>query len=595
MVTILIGLLGGFITGISPCILPVLPVIFLSGGAQSARGESGASTSNLIGVGGGNLIGNSTSGNLIGTPGSSSAGARANSAPNSSPTSVAKVSRWRPYFVVGGLVLSFTFFTLLGSTLLNLLRLPQDTIRWAGIIMLATLGVAMLFPRFMELLEKPFERFGRRETKSSNGFVLGLVLGAAYVPCAGPVLAAIAVAGSTGMIGADTALLALSFSIGTAIPLLFFALAGRHLAERISAFRSRQRGIRIGAGIALIALSIGMVFNLPAYLQRALPDWTASAQEKTESLLHGSNEGACADGATELGNCGPLAQISPVAWLNTAQEKPVSVKGKVSLIDFWAYSCINCQRSIPGVEKLYETYKNAGLEVIGVHSPEYAFEKEVRNVRAAVKDLGITYPVAVDSNLTTWTNFDNHYWPAHYLADSTGQVRAIKYGEGGEANTEKLVRQLLKEANPKVELPAAVFSSDDQATSSPRSPETYLGAQRAQYAVGEPITLGEHRATLPADIPLNRFAIGGGWKVDDQSITPSGPGAQLKLNWFGKQANLVASGSGKIRWQMGNKKGEVNVPDVPNMITLIEETDGTEGVLTLSVDPGVALYSFTFG
>ncbi|MDP9800570.1 cytochrome c biogenesis protein CcdA/thiol-disulfide isomerase/thioredoxin [Arcanobacterium wilhelmae] len=591
MVTILIGLLGGFITGISPCILPVLPVIFLSGGAQSAR-NSAPAPANLIGVGGGaNLIG----GNAI-APGASAApasAAPASAAPASMSTQ-SEPSRWRPYLVVGGLVLSFTFFTLLGSTVLNLLRLPQDTIRWAGIVMLAALGIAMLFPRFMELLERPFERFGKREAKSSNGFVLGLVLGAAYVPCAGPVLAAIAVAGSTGKIGADTALLALSFSVGTAIPLLFFALAGRRLAERISAFRRCQKAIRIGAGIALIALSIGMVFNLPAYLQRALPDWTASAQQKTETLLHGTASGACTDGASELGNCGPLAKIEGVSWFNTPGDAPITTDGKVTLVDFWAYSCINCQRSIPGVEKLYETYKDAGLNVIGVHSPEYAFEKEERNVRAAAKDLGITYPVAVDSDLTTWTNFDNHYWPAHYLADSAGQLRAIKYGEGGEATTEKLVRELLRDANPKVSLPAPVFTSDDAGARNPRTPETYLGAARAEYFVGEPITLGEHDAKLPGDVPENRFAIGGKWTVDGEKITAA-KGAQVALNWFGRQVHVVASGNGTIRWEMNGKSGELSVPDVPNKITVVDVPDGTSGVLTLSVDPGVSLYSFTFG
>ncbi|WP_124054299.1 cytochrome c biogenesis protein CcdA [Arcanobacterium ihumii] len=616
MITILIGLLGGFITGISPCILPVLPVIFLSGGAQSARAVSPLG----VALPKNNIIGQGTRLPLAGheSPGQNSTAALSSGAPPSAPNSVNEPSRWRPYLVVAGLVLSFTAFTLLGSTLLNLLHLPQDTIRWAGIFMLAVLGIAMLVPQFMEFLEKPFQRFGRGKSKSNNGFVLGLVLGAAYVPCAGPVLAAIAVAGSTGEIGTDTIALAVSFSVGTAIPLLFFALAGRKLTERISAFRRRQKAIRIGAGLALIALSVGMVFNLPAYLQRALPDWTASIQQQTEKYLHAGSVGPCVDGAEALADCGTLAPIEGVTWFNTPNNESVSTQGKVTLIDFWAYSCINCQRSIPGIEKLYETYKNAGFNVIGVHSPEYAFEKEERNVRSAAKELGITYPVAVDSNLVTWTNFNNHYWPAHYLADARGQLRAIKYGEGGEGTTEKLVRELLKEANPNVSLPAPVFTSDaDDASSTPRSPETYLGADRARYAVGEPITLGEHDARFPSDIPQNRFAISGKWKVSEQSISPIGGGedapsvdgtsksqdampntgqpAQLKLHWFGKQVNVVASGSGKIRWEMNGKSGEVSVPDVPNLIALVEDNGGTDGILTLTVDPGVELYSFTFG
>mgnify|MGYP003362460305 CR=1 FL=1 len=182
---VLIGLLGGLITGISPCILPVLPVIFLSGGAQSAR-----------------------------------------DADTRSGTGEPPVSRWRPYLVVAGLVISFTAFTLLGSTLLNLLHLPQDAIRWAGIVLLALIGVGMIIPRVMEILERPFARFQRSGSAGpSNGLLLGLVLGAAYVPCAGPVLAAVSVAGSTGRIGADTITLAIAFGLGTAVPLLAFALA----------------------------------------------------------------------------------------------------------------------------------------------------------------------------------------------------------------------------------------------------------------------------------------------------------------------------------------------------------------------------------
>ena len=314
---------------------PVLPVIFFSGGAQGAR-------------------------------------------PGSEQT---VPSRWRPYLVVAGLVTSFTVFTLLGSTLLNLLHLPQDVIRWAGIVLLALIGVGMIIPRVMEVMERPFARFQKAGShRPGNGLVLGLVLGAAYVPCAGPVLAAVSVAGSTGRIGADTVTLAVSFGLGTAVPLLAFALAGRGITQRLKAFRTRQRGVRITAGALMIALSVGLVFDLPAVLQRALPDYTASLQAGTDQALRGSSgagtNGACLDGATELADCGPLPDVTGiVAWLNTPGEQPLSqadLAGKVRLIDFWAYSCINCQRSIPGIQALHDTYADSGLQVIGVHSPEYA-------------------------------------------------------------------------------------------------------------------------------------------------------------------------------------------------------------------------------
>ena len=557
---VLIGLLGGLITGISPCILPVLPVIFLSGGAQSARAqdEDGAPA----------------------------------------------VSRWRPYLVVAGLVISFTTFTLLGSTLLNLLHLPQDVIRWAGIVLLALIGIGMIIPRVMEIMERPFARFQRSGSSNpTNGFLLGVVLGAAYVPCAGPVLAAVSVAGSTGRIGADTVTLALSFGLGTAIPLLGFALAGRGLTERLKAFRRRQRTVRVTAGAVMLALSVALVLDLPAALQRALPDYTASLQARTDSVLHGKTGvgegGTCVDGADELAHCGQLPRIDGVnAWLNTPGERPLADgdrAGKVNLVDFWAYSCINCQRSIPGIQKLHETYGDLGLQVIGVHSPEYAFEKEVDNVRGGAADLGITYPVAVDSDLVTWRNFDNHYWPAHYLADSKGELRQVKFGEGGEATTERLVRELLREANPDVQLPAPVFTDDEPAVNGPRTPETYLGSARANNIAGDRLSNGTSSYSFPDKQASDTFSLDGRWNVSAQSISPEGGAARLRLRYQGKQVNLVASGEGDITYTTGGEKRTVHVSGVPNSIELVSTEDTREGTLDLEASEGLSLYSFTFG
>ena len=556
---VLIGLLGGLITSISPCILPVLPVIFLSGGAQGARARDG----------------------------------------DEAPAT----SRWRPYLVVAGLVISFTAFTLLGSTLLNLLHLPQDVIRWAGIVLLALIGVGMIIPKVMEILERPFARFQRSGSAGpSNGFLLGLVLGAAYVPCAGPVLAAVSVAGSTGRIGADTITLAIAFGLGTAVPLLAFALAGRRLTERLKAFRRRQRAVRVSAGALMLALSAALVLNLPAVLQRALPDYTAPLQAGIDNALRGGEGagegGRCVDGASDLAHCGQLPRIDGItAWFNTPGEQPLTDAdraGKVTLVDFWAYSCINCQRSIPGIQKLHEVYGDAGLQVIGVHSPEYAFEKEVGNVRGGAADLGITYPVAVDSDLVTWRNFDNHYWPAHYLADSTGELRQVKFGEGGEATTEKLVRELLREADPDVELPDPVFTDDEPAVSGPRTPETYLGSARARNVAGQ-LTEGTSSYTFPDMQGADTFSLDGTWNVAEQSISPDGGAARLRLRYQGKQVNLVASGEGDITYTTGGEKRTIHVSGVPNSIELVSTEETQEGTFDLEASEGLSLYSFTFG
>ena len=555
-----IGLLGGLITGISPCVLPVLPVILLSAGAQGVRSDDEEDSGGFA-------------------------------------------SRFHPYLVVTGLVVSFTVFTLLGSTLLSLLHLPQDLIRWIGIVMLALIGLGMMVPKVMETLERPFARFQRfgGSKNPSNGFLLGLVLGAAYVPCAGPVLAAVAVAGATGRIGVDTVALAVSFAVGTAIPLLAFALAGRGITERIRAFRTRQRAIRVTAGVVMLGLAVALVLDAPAALQRRLPDYTASLQARTDSLLHGDSTGACRPGATALGDCGPLPAIDgAVAWINTPSNQPLTQKdrsGKVTLVDFFAYSCINCQRSIPGVEKLHQTYAEYGLQVIGVHSPEYAFEKEVDNVRGGVERLGITYPVAVDSNLTTWSNFNNHYWPAHYLADAQGNVRQTHVGEGGEATTEKHVRELLKQANPNVSLPAPVFSEvdDDAGTDSPRTPETYLGSSRASGFAQGALQKGRHSFSFPSDLKADTFALDGTWKVDSQSIAPAdGPG-RLRLSYRGKQVNLVVSGEGDLTWRVNGRTHTAHVSGVPNGMELVRTDEVGSGVLELQASPGLELYSFTFG
>ncbi|USR78889.1 cytochrome c biogenesis protein CcdA [Arcanobacterium pinnipediorum] len=580
MSLILIGLLGGFITGISPCILPVLPVIFLSGaqGAQTSNKPAQSMGGNFISLG--------------------------DSTPSATPTVTTAnkpVSKWHPYAVVGGLVLSFTAFTLFGSALLTLLNLPQDFIRWAGVIMLMLIGIAMLIPRLMELLEKPFARFANtNSSNSSNGFWLGVVLGAAYVPCAGPVLAAVSVAGTTGQIGVDTVMLAVSFGIGTSIPLLFFALSGQKLTERISAFRTRQQLIRVIAGLAMIGLAFGIIFDLPAKVQRALPDWTASLQQSTESLYASDNDGPCVDGADHLADCGPLPEISgAIAWFNTPGNEPLDKAewtNNVTLVDFWAYSCINCQRSIPGVEKLYKTYKDSGLKVIGVHSPEYAFEKVAENVKAGGDSLGITYPIAVDSNLVTWQNFDNHYWPAHYLSDAKGQLRAIKYGEGGEATTEKLVRELLRDANPGIELPEPIFSeADNSSTLSERSPETYLGAARAQYYAQGKLVAGKLSATFPEKLASDTFALDGTWQVSAQSITPVDEAGRLRLSWRGAHVYLVASGEGDITWTEDGTERTLTISGVPNAHEIVSAPHGSAGVIELNVSPGVELYSFTFG
>ncbi|RLP76373.1 cytochrome c biogenesis protein DipZ [Mycetocola tolaasinivorans] len=583
----LIGVVGGLITGISPCILPVLPVIFFSGGAESARGGTAAA----------------------------SAASSASSTPGGTATSTPAVrvaSRWRPYQVVAGLVVSFSIFTLLGSLILSLLGLPQDVLRWAALIVLVLIGLGLIFEPLQHLLERPFARFPQRAVKPTRrGFGLGLALGAVYVPCAGPILAAITVAGSTGKIGWETVVLTVSFALGTSIPLLFFALAGRRVAERVKAFRTRQKGIRITGGILMIALAIGLVFNVPQALQRLIPDYTAGLQdgfnnsEQVKALDLGglvTDENKelsnCSNGSAELQNCGPAPALRGISqWFNTKDGAPIALsdlKGKVVLVDFWAYSCINCLRSVPHVSAWAKAYQDAGLTVIGVHSPEYAFEKVPENVAAAIKEQGVTYPVALDNQLSTWTAYRNRYWPAHYLIDASGTVRQIQFGEGGYATTEKLIRQLLTDAQPGVKLPGTTETTDDTPQAGSTTPETYLSPTKmVNFGGTEPYTLGDATFTFPQKLAKDTFALDGDWNLTSQGITSSS--GSIKLAYTAREIRMVLGGSGSVTVTDSSGTRTVDVSGPPGSYRIFESAKSSTGELTVHVNGGVDAYSFTFG
>jgi cytochrome c biogenesis protein CcdA/thiol-disulfide isomerase/thioredoxin len=571
----LIGFLGGLITGISPCILPVLPVIFFSG-TQSARVESGGGV-----------------------------------AVETKPT---LSDRLRPYRVIAGLVLSFSVVTLAGSALLSLLHLPQDAIRWVALIALVAIGVGLIFPAFEALLEKPFSKLPQKQFGSgSSGFGLGLALGVLYVPCAGPVLAAIVIAGATGTVGLPTIVLTLSFALGAALPLLFFALAGRRVAERVAAFRRRQREIRIAAGVVTILLAVALAFNLPAALQRAIPDYTGSLQERVggdeqireklnlAGLVNDQNKelSNCTDGAPELESCGTAPDIKNIsAWLNTPNGAAVDLKtlrGKVVLIDFWAYSCINCQRATPHIVDWYDTYRDLGFEVIGVHTPEYAFERVEGNVASGARDLGITYPVALDNGYSTWTNYRNRYWPAKYLVDASGTVRHIKFGEGDYDTTERLIRQLIIEATPSAQLPPSV-DADDTTPQDQTTAETYLSVGKVvNYGGSGAYDEGSFKFSYPQQLPDDSFALRGDWALDYQGATSRGRDSSIALNYRAKDVYIVVGGEGTLAVTRDGVRSTVPISGPPTLHQIVDEGQVARGRLDVAVPPGLQVFSFTYG
>ena len=559
MTLVLIGLVGGIITGLSPCVLPVLPVVFLGGAAAETE------------------------------PGAQSA-------------------RRRPYLVVLGLTLSFAVFTLFGTLILASLHLPDDAIRWVGLGLLVLVGLGLLVPPLGHLLERPFYRFPQRVTGTGgNGFVLGIALGAVFVPCAGPVLAAITVAGATDHFGFRTIGLTLGFAVGTAIPLLAFALAGRGLTQRLGAFRRRQGLFRAVSGAVMIVLAVALTFNISDIIQRDVPNYTqavgnslekgAAAPAAGTSVSLQDCQTAALYGGSGIENCGAAPAFKGIQqWFNTADGKPVtlaSLKGKVVIVDFWAYSCINCQRELPHVEAWYKDYAADGLEVVGVQTPEYAFEHVPSNVEAGARRLGLTFPVALDNSYDTWNAYDNQSWPAAYLIDATGKIRHVSIGEGDYPQEEQIIRQLLLAAHPGSALPRATDVPDTTPDNPNQSPETYLGSERAQYYAGSG-GYATGQFTAPVRLPANSYGLAGSWTVASQSIT-AGKGAEIKLAYNASHVYLDVGGTGTLAVSSGGASKVIRVSGAPDIYTVATEHPARSGTVTIKLSPGLAAYSFTFG
>jgi cytochrome c biogenesis protein CcdA/thiol-disulfide isomerase/thioredoxin len=563
---VLIGLVGGIITGLSPCVLPVLPVVFLGGGNAGPDAEPGT-----------------------------------------------EPARRRPYLIVLGLTLSFAVFTLFGSLILAGLHLPDDAIRWAGLTLLVLVGLGLLVPQLGHLLERPFYRFPQRLSGTGgNGFVLGIALGAVFVPCAGPVLAAITVAGATDHIGLRSIGLTLGFAVGTAIPLLAFALAGRGLSQRLGAYRRHQGAFRAVSGVVMIVLAVALTFNISDIIQRDIPNYTqavgnslekgAAAPAAGTSVSLQDCQSAALYGGSGTENCGPAPAFTGIQqWFNTPGGKPVtlaSLKGKVVIVDFWAYSCINCQRELPHVEAWYKDYAADGLEVVGVQTPEYAFEHVPSDVLAGARSLGLTFPVALDNSYDTWNAYDNQSWPAAYVIDATGQIRHISIGEGDYTQEEQIVRQLLLAAHPGIALPPATDVPDTTPDNPNQSPETYLGADRVQYFDGTNYT--SDTFAYPASLPAQSFALSGAWTIGQQSII-AGKGAGIKLAYNASHVYLDVGGTGTLTVSAGGAGGAggtskvIRVSGAPDIYTVATENPAKNSTVTIGLSPGLQAYSFTFG
>ncbi len=586
---LVVAFLGGLITGLSPCIVPVIPVV-MAGGSSSTN-------------------------------------------------------RARPYLIIAGIVSSFSLSVLFASSLLSFLHLPQDLLFWLGVAMLGLLAVGLMVPAVGELIERPFARLSSsRYANQGGGFVLGLSLGLVFVPCAGPVLTAISVAAAHHRVGLTSVLVTIVYAAGVTVPLLVLAVVSERATEHWRSLRAHLPTVRRVAGVVLAVTTLAIAFNWLGTLQRDVPGYTTALEDHVESVgsactqlrqlsgehqnqfaaanakLEGkkatcaatdggqSQSGRLAAGATtttstvpstpanqkppmftasktnlpDLGRAPNFTGIT--AWFNTPADQPLSLsqlRGKVVLVDFWTYSCINCQRALPHVEGWYNDYRKDGLVVVGVSAPEFAFEHVVSNVESAAGHLGIDYPVAVDDNLATWNAYNNEYWPAEYLIDPNGNVRAYDFGEGGYGQMESNIRMLLS-ANGVMDLPTRTDVPDRTPTSQQITPESYVGYQRLSNAVGTPVadnrTITYHP---PSTIASNSFAFGGTWTVHGEGAT-AGRNASIGLQFTANDVYLVLSGRGSVDVAYnGRPLKTVTVAGIPTLYTLFSGTALQTGVLTL--------------
>jgi cytochrome c biogenesis protein CcdA/thiol-disulfide isomerase/thioredoxin len=540
MVLLLIfGFLAGVVTAISPCVLPVLPVL-LAGGASGRK----------------------------------------------------------PLRIVAGLVVSFTVFTLFATWLLTKLGLPLDTLRNLAIAFLFLMAAVLLVPQVALRIERSLASFSRLRPKNAgNGFFLGATLGLVFVPCAGPFLAALAANAAREHFGVRTLLTMLAYSLGAALPMLAIAYGGREAAGRL---RRHAETVRVVSGTVIAIVAVGLVFHVDDRLAKLTPGYTDFLQAKIENNSSAKKQlarlrgvktpvvvASAGSGLQDDGIAPPLHADG--AWINSPPLDLAKLRGKVVLVDFWTYSCINCLRTLPHLKAWYAAYHKDGLVIIGVHTPEFAFEHVTSNVESAVKRLGITYPVAQDNKYKTWDNYANEYWPAEYLIDKQGNIVHHHYGEGAYGETESLIRRLVDAKGRRA------TGEPDLSPAGPMTPESYLGYERLQNYVGRnPVPDRFAEYSFPASIPQNALAYSGEWKVAAQPIT-AGKNARLRLSFVGRDVYLVMGGRGTVQALVDGKPVRTIDVNAQRLYTVVSSDRTRSGLLELRFSPGVQAYSFTFG
>ena len=530
--------------------------------------------------------------------------------------------RRRPVGIVLGHAVTFTV-TIVGlSEVVDGVGLGDGIVRTLAIVALLGFGIAVLVPAVGDRLEAPLSRLARfGPTGAGDGFWSGVAIGGAlgfvYAPCAGPILAAvIAVSAASG----ETLLIALGYATGSSVVLLALALGGRRVIDRA---RSGGRGpvVQRTLGVVMVLTAVAMTADLDVRFQTAiaghLPDVVVNPTKPLEDSgtvkdrladLRGDprfdSDATAGDPEADLPRLGAAPDFRGTqTWFNTPGGKALSLpaltrRRRVVLVDFWTYTCINCIRTLPYLKAWHKAYADQGLTIVGVHTPEFAFEKDAGNVAGAIAQNELRYPVAQDNDFATWNAWGNQYWPAKYLIDAEGQVRYTHFGEGEYEETEAAIRALLREAGT-TDLGAGARADSGFEPSRQTTPETYLGSDRARGWLPDAPRDGTRRhRELAGPLPTNGFTLGGIWKVDGERATAVRD-ATLRAQVVGKDVYLVLSAPegrpGEVRVTLDgrpHKRVRVGAQTIYHLVSLDEPQ---EHELSLRFSPGVSGYAFTFG